>query len=75
MGDVHDVMPSSTKMLPTLIPLTGRCDALNDPVFSFTTKSSSTYTVKVNFACHLNFNSSLGNETDTVDLVGVNIVV
>jgi hypothetical protein len=40
---------------------------MDDPVFSFATMSISSYEVKVNFACELDFN--------TTRLVNVNIVV
>jgi hypothetical protein len=67
MGDVHEVMPSSTKNMSTLIPLSGNCSGLDDPVFFFAAKSNSAYELKVNFACILNFT--------TTKLVGINIVV
>lgn len=51
MGDVHDVMPTSTKNLGTLIEINGRCKALDDPVFSLTAKNTQSYEVKVNFEC------------------------
>lgn len=68
MGDLHEVMPSSTKKMSTMIEITGKCNALNDPVFSFLTKSSTMYEVKVNFGCLLNY-------TNTTRLAGINTVV
>lgn len=68
MGDVHEVMPSTTKNISTMTPLHGRCDGLDDPVFSFTTKSSTAYEVKVNFQCQVHFNNA------TKQLVGVDLV-
>lgn len=56
MGDLHEVMPTSTKSLSTLLEIKGKCKALDDPVFSFAKKSTNSYEVKVNFACDLNFN-------------------
>ena len=67
MGDVHQVMPSSTKNISSMTQLSGRCDGLNDPVFSFQAKNTSAYEVKVNFACEIHFNKTR--------LLGVNIVV
>ena len=49
-----------------MIELDGRCDGLDDPVFSFQTKSTQNYEVKVNFNCGINFGKTR--------LVGVNIV-
>lgn len=58
MGDVHEVMPSSTKNMSTMIELVGRCDGLVDPAFSFSAKSSSAYDVKVNFQCRINYDNN-----------------
>lgn len=60
-------MPTSTKRIQTLQEITGRCTAFNDPVFSFAAKTSSTYEVRVNLACDLNFNQT--------KLISVNLVV
>jgi hypothetical protein len=60
-------MPNSTKRIQTLQEITGRCTAFNDPVFSFATKTSSAYEVRVNLACDLNFNET--------KLISVNLVV
>jgi hypothetical protein len=65
MGDVHEVMPSSTRNMSTMVELQGRCDALDDPAFSFSAKSASAYDVKVNFQCQLNFNN---NKTRLVNI-------
>ena len=43
VGDLHDVMPSATKHMDTMLPITGLCRALDDPVFGLTMKSSKTY--------------------------------
>ena len=51
-----------------MIEITGKCNALDDPVFSFATKTSTSYEVKVNFGCLLNY-------TNTTRLAGVNTVV
>lgn len=43
VGDLHDVMPSSTKTLPTLMEIKGGCIGLDDPVFSFAMKNTRSY--------------------------------
>lgn len=58
VGDLHEVMPTATKHLPTLTEITGICRALDDPVFAFAMKSTKTYEAKVNFACSLQFNNT-----------------
>jgi hypothetical protein len=61
-------MPTSTKTISSLEQITGRCDALDDPVFSLVAKNTKSYEAKVNFACNL----FLYNET--VKLIGINLV-
>jgi len=56
IGDVHEVMPNSTKKISTMEVLKGGCKGLNDPVFSFAYKTATSYEVKVNFECDLFFN-------------------
>lgn len=58
VGDLHDVMPTSTKHIETMTEITGMCRALDDAVFNFAMKTSKTYEAKVNFACHLDFNGT-----------------
>jgi hypothetical protein len=60
-------MPTSTKNLPTLLEITGKCRALDDPVFALTMKNSKAYEAKVNFNCYLDFNNTR--------LIDINIVV
>lgn len=60
-------MPSSTKNLPTLLEIKGKCKALDDPVFALSMKNTKTYEAKVNFNCFLDFNNTR--------LVDLNIVV
>lgn len=68
MGDVHDVIPS-TKNISSLEPITGKCKALDDKVFSLDMKTTSTYTASVNFTCDLKFSNN------TKRLVSLNIAV
>jgi len=42
MGDLHDVM-SSTKNISSFRSLNGSCNAMNDKVFNFTTKTATSY--------------------------------
>jgi hypothetical protein len=67
MGDLHDVMPTATRHLDTMANITGRCKALDDPVFSFAMKNTKAYEAKVNFACNLISNST--------QIVTINLVV
>jgi hypothetical protein len=49
-----------------MVEIKGRCAGLNDPAFSFGTKSTSAYDVKVNFQCLLEFNKTKLVEVDMV---------
>ena len=61
-------MPTSTLNISTLEEIVGKCTAMDDPVFSFTQKGKSSYEVKVNFECLLNY-------TETKRLLTIDIVV
>ena len=67
VGDLHDVMPTATKHMDTMINIKGKCKALDDPVFNLSMKSSKAYEARVNFACNLEFNNT--------HLITINLVV
>lgn len=67
MGDLHDVMPSATKHMDTMLAISGLCRALDDPVFALNMKTSKTYEAKVNFGCNFEFNKT--------HLISINLVV
>jgi hypothetical protein len=67
VGDLHDVMPAATKHMDTMLPITGLCRALDDPVFALNMKGSKTYEAKVNFGCNFEFNKT--------HLISINLVV
>lgn len=56
-------MPS-TRNISSLVPINGKCKALDDHHLALTMKSMTTYDVKVNFTCWFEFE----NKTKILDM-------
>jgi hypothetical protein len=57
VGDLHEVI-TATRNVSSFKDLNGKCQAINDKNFGINKKSISSYSVKVNFTCYLQQNST-----------------